>query len=106
MKDWLKIFAEHPTSTDAELAAILDVPRTDVCSARHRLDMPRRPSRRISRPKGRQLWTRCPESTHSAVHALAGAEGVTASVWVLGAIVERVERVQERMARLATPTVT
>lgn len=89
---WPAIFAAHPTSTDVELAAILKVDRNTVCHARRRLDLPRRPSRRVSATKGRQLWTRCPETTHSAVHALAGADGVTASAWVLAAIVERVER--------------
>jgi hypothetical protein len=89
--------ASNAHLSDKELARVLRVGTRRVAAIRQSLGIP---PHKPERTKDANLWIRCPQSTRTAVEALASAEGVTMSAWCAAAIVERMERVQGRMASL------
>ena len=92
--------ASNPDLSDKELARVLKVGTRRVAAVRASLGIP---PHRVQKSNDANLWIRCPQATRTAVEALASTEGVTMSAWCAAAIVERMERVQERMARLVEP---
>lgn len=93
--DWTSIFLGHAGKTDSEIASAIGCHRRTVWAHRQRLAIP---AKRPARSADGNIWCRLPKSTRSAVETLAESEGVTMSAWVLASIVERMERVQARMA--------
>ena len=95
--DWTSIFLVHAGKTDSQIAEAIGCHRRTVWQHRRRLAIP---ARRPPRSADANIWCRVPKSTRTAVETLAESEGVTLSAWVLASIVERMERVQGRMAFL------
>ena len=93
--DWASVFRIHAGKTDSEIAEAIGCHRRTVWAHRQRLAIP---AKRPARSADANIWCRIPKSTRSAVETLASAEGVTMSAWVLASIVERMERVEQRMA--------
>jgi predicted transcriptional regulator len=96
--DWAIIFRGHAGKTDSEIAEAIGCHRRTVWAHRQRLAIP---ARRTPKSADANIWCRIPKATRSAVETLAESEGVTMSAWVLASIVERMERVEQRMAYLA-----
>ena len=90
----------NPGSTDRELARVLKTTPRRVAAARQSLGIPpHKPAKTLDA----NVWLRVPKSTRTAVEGLASTEGVTMSAWCAAAIVERMERVRDRMDRLHLP---
>ena len=97
--DLTSAITSNPGLTDRDLARVLGVHHSKVARVRQSIGIPpHNPTRADA-----NIWLRCPQSTRTAVEALASAEGVTMSAWCAAAIVERMERVQARIAALREP---
>lgn len=106
--DWPEIFASNPDANDVEIGRLLGCTRAHVGFHRNKLGIrvrykpvpPARTPPPRPLPKRFTIGASCDSVTYDAVNVAARAEGTTASEWALQAIVERMERVQQRMAYL------